>query len=161
MAIWGAARDAHSYAIIGAAIEVHNEFGPGFLEVAYARALRFEFQARRLPFEQEVQVPLKYKGQDLGVPFRCDFLCHGRILVELKALPSTGLRERAQLRHYLLANGIPTGLLLNLGETSLRVDRIDLIPPSPESPHPRPPLSESATRTTRTQEAAERPQFAI
>jgi len=121
---WDAAPDPETYAIIGAAMEVHGDLGPGFVEAAYQRALAIELGARRIPFALEVPLPVRYKGMDLGVPFRVDVLCYGSVLVELKARPMVGAAERAQVRHYLKAAGLQRGLLLNFGLPSLSAERI-------------------------------------
>jgi len=123
-------------AILGAAMEVHNELGDGFLEIAYHRALAYEFDVRRIPYEHEAQLPRLYKGVDLGVPFRADFVCAGAIVVELKALPDMGPRERRQLRHYLNATGQRRGLLLNFGRPLPQFERVDLDLPTVARPQP-------------------------
>jgi GxxExxY protein len=120
--------DPESYAVIAAALEVHRELGPGFLEAAYSRALVLELGARGVPWAAEVALPIRYKGLPLGVPFRVDLLCWDGLVVELKARPSVGRAERAQLSHYLRAGGFGKGLLLNFGEPSLRFERILLEP---------------------------------
>jgi GxxExxY protein len=121
---WRAERDPRTYAIIGAAMKVHSSLGPGFLEVAYQRALAIEFGRRGIPFKQEVPVELSYEGIPLGVPFRVDFTCWDEVMVELKALPSTGRAERNQLIHYLRGGGYGTGLLINFGAVSLQFERV-------------------------------------
>jgi GxxExxY protein len=115
--------DARTYAIIGAAMEVHRHMGRGFLEAAYQRALEMELADRGIPHQSQVEVPLAYKGRSLGVHRRADLLVDG-ILVELKALPRVGREERTQVTHYLRAMGKPVGLLLNFGEDSLHVERV-------------------------------------
>jgi GxxExxY protein len=112
-------RDPRSYAIIGAAMAVHTELGPGFLEPVYQEALAFEMQQRSIPFEREVDVPIQYKGQRLGTAYRADFVCFGSVLVELKALRAIGGVEEAQIINYLKATGLEVGLLLNFGSQSL------------------------------------------
>lgn len=69
-------------------------------------------------------MPLFYKGEGLGVPFRVDMMVYGDVPVELKALPTMGRAERAQVAHYLKATGCETGLLLNFGSSSLQVERL-------------------------------------
>ncbi|MES2154245.1 MAG: GxxExxY protein [bacterium] len=69
-------------------------------------------------------LPLSYRGHLLGVPFRADVVCGGRLLLELKALPAVGARERRQTLHYLKATGLPVGLILNFGEHVLRIERV-------------------------------------
>jgi GxxExxY protein len=113
-----------SYNVIGAAFKVHRELGPGFVEAAYKRALAFELEERTIPFQEEVALPLVYRGKPLGAVFRADLVCEGRLLLELKALPQVGLKERRQVVHYLKATGLPLGLLLNFGEPSRHVERV-------------------------------------
>lgn len=115
--------DPRTYAIIGAAMEVHGELGPGYLEAAYQRALAIELRRRGVAFTEQASVPLHYKGESLGVPFRADLVV-GDVLVELEAIPVLGSRERAQVAHYLKATGRPVGLLVNFGEASLRFERV-------------------------------------
>jgi GxxExxY protein len=127
-------QDPRTYAIIGAAMEVHRELGPGFLEAAYQRALAKELGLRGIRFAEQVPVPLHYKGEPLGVPFRADVVV-GDVLLELKALPALGRAERAQVAHYLKATQMAVGLLLNFGASSLQVERVVAkSPQSPESP---------------------------
>ncbi len=123
MAGWSRDVDPQTYDIIGAAMAVHSELGPGFLELAYARALVMEFEGRGIAFEREVDVPLCYRGRPLGVPFRVDFVCFGDVMVELKALPAVGRSERRQLIHYLTSSGFCRRLLINFGAESLQVER--------------------------------------
>ena len=106
-------------------MEVHTVLGPGFMEAAYNRALCRELQARCISFAREVDVPLIYKGESLGVPFRVDILCDD-VILELKALPTTGPQEYRQLCHYVLGTGCRAGLLLNFGAPRLQVERFDL-----------------------------------
>jgi GxxExxY protein len=121
---WRAERDPQTYQIIGAAMDVHRKLGYGYLEAAYGRALAVELGRRGIPFRQEVEVPLLYEGRPLGVPFRVDFTCWDKVVVEIKALPCLGRKERNQLVHYLRGGGFPTGLLLNFGSTSLEFQRV-------------------------------------
>ena len=120
---WGREADPQTYAVIGAAIAAHTELGPHFLELAYRQALAREFVERGIPFEAEVNVPLIYRGEPLGVPFRVDFVCFGDVMVEVKALPDLGRRERSQLIHYLRSSGYERGLLLNFGTDILQIER--------------------------------------
>jgi GxxExxY protein len=78
-------RDAQTYSIIGAAMEVHQQLGAGFLEGVYQDALQIELIARSIPFNREHAVPVTYKGFVLGTSYRVDFLCFDSVLVELKA----------------------------------------------------------------------------
>jgi GxxExxY protein len=114
--------DERTYALIGAAMQVHRELGPGFLEITYQRALAVELGARGIPFQREFAVPVWYRGTNLGT-FRADFESNG-VLLELKAVPFVGDAAVAQLAHYLSGTGMPVGLLLNFGTPSLQVKRV-------------------------------------
>ena len=115
--------DPQTYAIIGAAFEVHSQLGCGFLEAPYGEALVREFLERSIPFEAQVKLSISYKGSPLRSHFRVDFVCYRNVLVELKSLTNlTGLEE-AQVISYLKASGYERGLLLNFGKTSLQLRR--------------------------------------
>jgi GxxExxY protein len=112
-------RDPHTYAIIGAAMEVHRVLGPGFLEAVYQDALELEFVERGIPHIREAPIPIYYKSQRLRSIYRADFLCYQRVVVELKALRTVTTREDSQIIHYLTATGLHVALLLNFGRPSL------------------------------------------
>ena len=116
-------RDAETFAIIGAAMEVHRLLGSGFLEAVYQAALAVEFTSRAVPFEREVEVPVFYKGIQLPCGYRADFVCNGGIIVELKAIQRLSNIEYAQVINYLRATEHKRALLINFGAQSLQHKR--------------------------------------
>ena len=113
-----------SYAIHGALFAVHRELGVGFLERVYQDALEYEFRERGIPYEREKNIQIMYKGKPLGDPYRADFVCYNKIIVELKALSELDGTHRAQVINYLKATKMKLGLLVNFGETSAKVERL-------------------------------------
>lgn len=103
------------YAVIGAAIEVHRELGPGFLEAIYQEALERELSLRMISFVSQQELVIHYKGQPLGKRYICDFVCFGNVVVELTALDRLTGREEAQVINYLKAASLPVGVLINFG----------------------------------------------
>jgi GxxExxY protein len=102
-----------SHGIIGAVVEVQRVLGVGLLESAYAGALAIEFAERGLLFQREVPVAASYKGQDVGLGYRADFIVEGSVIVELKAMDAVTDVHRAQLLSYLRLSGLRLGLLIN------------------------------------------------
>jgi GxxExxY protein len=118
--------DPRTYAIIGAAMEVHKQLGCGFLEPVYQEALAIEFAKREISFRREVKLPIRYKGQLLLTSYCADFIGFDTVVVELKALTRLSGIEEAQVINYLKATKYEVGLLLNFGSRSLEHRRFIL-----------------------------------
>ena len=117
-------QDPHTYALIGAATEVHAELGHGFLEKVYHEALIRELGTRVIPFQRECELPIFYRER-LPCVYRADLICFG-IIVELKALSRLSGTERSQVLNYLKASGVERGLVLNFGSDRLPYERFVL-----------------------------------
>jgi GxxExxY protein len=104
------------YAIVGAAMEVYNELGTGFLESVYQEAMELELTDRGIPFQAQVPLRIKYKQRVLQKEFCADLIGYRAVLVELKAMQQTTKREEAQLLNYLRATGLRVGVLINFGD---------------------------------------------
>lgn len=113
------------YQIVGAAMEVYNQLGNGFLEGVYQDALAIELKLRDIPFKEQVPLDICYKGQPIRRQYMPDMILFDKIIVELKAISSLGAHEDAQLFNYLKATGLRLGLLINFGsENKLEWKRI-------------------------------------
>lgn len=120
----GVENDPQTHAIIGAAMEVHRQLGPGFLEAVYQEAFALELKSRRIPFQREAELPISYKGTRLECHYRADFICFDRIIVELKAVQQFSGIEKTQVLNYLRATDMELGLLINFGRLSLDFKRL-------------------------------------
>lgn len=109
--------------LIGAAIKVHKELGPGFLESIYEQALKVELSESGLGFDSQKEIKVQYSGVEVGV-HRLDLIVEEEIIVELKAVKELADIHFAQLRSYLKATGIKVGLLLNFSKPTLEVRRV-------------------------------------
>ena len=99
--------------IIGAAIEVHKELGPGLMESAYEECLCHELRIRGLDFRRQVELPVRYKGLSLACGYRLDLLVEDAVVVELKCLDHILPVHEAQLLTYLKISGKRVGLIIN------------------------------------------------
>ena len=106
--------------IIGAAIEVHRELGPGLLENAYEECLCYELSQLGLRFERQVALPVQYKRIRLDCGYRADLVIEGCVLLELKAIESVTPVHEAQLLTYLRISQIKVGLLINFNLETLQ-----------------------------------------
>ena len=116
-------RDPETFAIIGAAMDVHRELGHGFLEAVYQEALAIELTVRKISFQREVPLAVKYKGQKLACSYRADFVCYENVLVELKAISQLTGADEAQVINEMKATGMQRALLFNFGAPSLEYKR--------------------------------------
>ena len=103
------------YEVTGAAMQVYNTLGSGFLEAVYQEALELEFKKRGIPYEREKELKIFYDGQELKQIYRADFVCYGSVIVELKAVANLDDSHRSQVYNYLKATGYKLGLLYNFG----------------------------------------------
>jgi GxxExxY protein len=104
-----------TYALVGAALEVRNLLGVGFLEAVYQEALALECRERGIPFKEQVQLPIRYKDTILAKRYLADVVAYEKIIIELKTVPEFTSRETAQLLNYLKASGYRLGLIFNFG----------------------------------------------
>lgn len=112
-----------SYHIMGACIEVHKEKGCGFLEAVYQECLEIEFSRRGIPFVSQVPVILEYKTIQLRQRYIPDFVCFGKIILELKAHKELLDKHRAQTINYLKATRFELAILINFGSKRLQSQR--------------------------------------
>jgi len=121
-------RDPETFAIIGAAMEVHRERHRGFLEPIYRDALAVEFASRQIPFEREKLLQVFYKGGILPSYYKADSVCFGTVLVECKALKPLSGDEESQVLNYLRITRLERGILINFGTRSLEYKRYIFTP---------------------------------
>jgi GxxExxY protein len=114
-----------TYAIIGAAMEVHKILGGGFLEAVYQKALAYELCLCNIPFEEQVRLLVYYKEQLVG-EYIADFVIDGKVIVENKAVSTLTEAHTAQTIHYLAATKHKVALLINFGSKSLEHRRLVL-----------------------------------
>jgi GxxExxY protein len=103
------------YRIIGACFEVYNEKGSGFTEPIYQECLEMELGMQGIASEAQAHLPLSYKGRPLRQRFQPDFVCLGKVILEIKAVSALTNEHRAQVPNYLNATGCRLGLLVNFG----------------------------------------------
>ena len=111
------------YRIVGAAMNVSRELGSGFLEAVYQEALEMEFADCNVPFEPQKRINISYKNRMLKREYVADFICYGKIIVEIKAIKSITEIEEAQLLNYLKATELPLGLIINFGHPKMEWKR--------------------------------------
>jgi GxxExxY protein len=112
-----------SYAIVGAAMAVHSELGPGYLEKVYCNALAHEFSLRSIRFESGVDLPVTYRGVVVG-NYEADYIVESQIVLEVKVASAFHPRHEAQALNYLAATNLRLAILLNFGADKLQYKRI-------------------------------------
>ena len=110
--------------IKGAMLEVQKHLGCGFLEKVYQDALEIEFQEQGIPYEREKHITIQYKGKTIDHEYYADFVCYGKIIVELKAVKEIHDVHKAQVFNYLRATDLPLGILVNFGEKYISPERM-------------------------------------
>lgn len=114
-----------AYQITGACFEVYNYHRHGFVEGVYHESLIYEFAERKIPAVSKPQIQIQFKGQKLQKSFEPDFVCFGKIILEIKALADLRDEHRSQVLNYLKATGFQLGLLVNFGKAGgLQWERI-------------------------------------
>lgn len=104
-----------SFEIMGACFEVYKEKGCGLVESVYQECLQIELGLRNIPFKAPQELVLTYKGRPLKSKFKPDFICYGKIVLEIKAVSGLTDEHRAQVQNYLRATGMKLALLVNFG----------------------------------------------
>ena len=112
-----------SYNIIGKCFEVHNNLGPGFLEIVYKDALEYEFKKAGIPYTIEVKYEVNYKGIILPHKFYADFVVYDKIILEVKAKKAIADEFIAHAINYLKVSGNKLALIVNFGELKLNYKR--------------------------------------
>jgi GxxExxY protein len=107
-------------AIIGAAITVHQELGPGLLESVYEKCLAFELADRGLSVATQKEIPVRYKNLTFDCSFRADLIVENKVLVELKSIDQLSPIYTSQVITYLKLTGLRTGLLINFNVPTLK-----------------------------------------
>lgn len=108
-----------THALLGACFEVYKEKGCGFLEAVFQECLELELADRKIPFQAQPLLNLEYKGRPLKQKYQPDFVCFGKVILEIKAVSKLTDEHRAQLHNYLKATGLRVGLLVNFGHFPL------------------------------------------
>ncbi|HSE48339.1 MAG TPA: GxxExxY protein [Terriglobales bacterium] len=115
-----AARDPRTEEILGAAIEVHRELGPGLLESIHEECLCRELKSRGVPFQRQVPLPITYKGERLDCDYRVDLVAFDEVVMELKAVEALLPVHEAQLLSYMKLLHKRYGLLINFCVPALK-----------------------------------------
>lgn len=112
--------DDLSYKVIGCAIEVHKNLGPGLLESSYEKCLAYELSCKGIPYAQQLALPIRYKSVEIDCAYRLDLLVADKLIVELKSVNKLISIHEAQILTYMKLSNIQTGLLINFNEVTLK-----------------------------------------
>jgi GxxExxY protein len=108
-----------TYEIIGAAIEVHKQLGPGLLESVYHTCMKEEFKYQEIPIKSEMFIPIQYRGTDIDALLRCDLFVHDLIVVELKSVEKILPIHEAQIITYMKLLKAPKSIIINFNVTNI------------------------------------------
>jgi len=111
-----------TYKVTGAAIEVHKRLGPGLIESVYHKCLEIEFELRNIPFISEYRIPYNYKGYDVDIDLRCDFIIGNVLILEIKSVEQVIPVHVAKLLSYMKLLEISKGLMINFNVENLYYD---------------------------------------
>lgn len=113
-----------AYELVGICMEVHNELGPGLLEIVYKEGLEWELDNRFIHYEREKEFPVYYKNNLLRKRFHADFVIYDKIIVEVKSKQNIGDEDIAQTINYLKLSKCRLGIIVNFGRSKLEVKRL-------------------------------------
>ena len=112
--------DDLSYQVIGCAIEVHRQLGPGLLESSYEKCLAYELSNINIPYKQQLALPIKYKSVEIDCAYRLDLIIADNLIVELKSVSQLSAIHEAQILTYMKLANVKTGLLINFNTVILK-----------------------------------------
>lgn len=113
-----------AYELTGICMEVHNELGPGLLEIIYKEAIEWELDGHIIQYEREKEYPVYYKMNLLRKKFYADFVVYDKIILEVKSKESISNEDIAQTINYLKLSGCRLGLIVNFGRSKLEIKRL-------------------------------------
>jgi GxxExxY protein len=113
-----------AYELTGICMDVHNELGPGLLEIIYKEAIEWELDDRLIQYAREKEYPVYYKKNLLRKKFNADFVVYDKLILEVKAKESISNEDIAQTINYLKLSGCKLGLIVNFGRSKLEVKRL-------------------------------------
>lgn len=113
-----------AYELTGICMEVHNELGPGLLEIIYKEAIEWELDDRMIQYDREKEYPVYYKKHLLRKKFNADFVVYDKIILEVKSKDGISNEDIAQTINYLKLSGCRLGLIVNFGRSKLEIKRL-------------------------------------